>query len=258
MEIPVSQYLDKAALRDGVDAADIYLGQRAFRAIYSVYGSTKGDGWDKLDALMAAFDPVICFNSDTANVGFLPLTYFRPTASISTWPTSTYPYGIPLQMYIRPAAPPSYPTLKRAAGGTKGVSFRVSVPLMARDPRQYLQTTVSISVTTASQNTTATHRGTHPVFPSLSFTVSGAGSSAARFFVNNGSVRLDLATTTTGTFTLDWATGQILDSNNDLANRLFSSAFTQVFGQIEGGGSQVVIENTTNLTGTLTWREAWL
>lgn len=254
-------YFDKLALQDGMDAADVYLAQRTVNIDAAVYGSTVGAAWDVMESLLGAFDPVNAFDEDPDEAGFLPFDYYRPTANVVTWPTSAYPNGIPMRMYLRPSGAPSYPVPLEASVGVngKGMALRTTIRMIAKDPRQYLQTTQSITLSTASSDQTATHRGTHPTFPVLTFSLSAAGHSAARFLVQDASVRLDLSTTTTGTFTLDFATGQITDANGALANRLYSGAFTQVFNPILGGGSRVRLTEQNGISGgSFVWREAWL
>ena len=120
--IGVTQYLDKKALQDGMDANDVYENARQINLIVGVYGSTKGSFWDNLQTLLSAFNPTIAYNADTANVGFIALDFFQPTADISTWPTSTYPHGIPLRFYGRPAALPRYAIERKAtSGGERGL-----------------------------------------------------------------------------------------------------------------------------------------
>jgi hypothetical protein len=256
-QIPAIGYLDKSALRDGMDAADVYLAGRTFGIDAAVYGTTQGDAWDLMEGLMSAFDPINAYDADSDNDGFIAFDYTRPTANVATWPVSTYPNGIPMRMYLRPDGPPTFPVEVNVA--IKGYALRTTIRLLARDPRQYLQTTQSISINNSSADVTATHRGTHPVYPILTFSMSAAGSTAARFLIEQQSVRLDLSTTTTGTFTVDWEFGTIKDENDDLANRLFNSSFTQGFHPIFGGGSRFLRENQTGISGgSLVWREAWL
>lgn len=160
-DIEVAAYAEKRALQDGVDASDVYLGRRRIAMIVSVYGSTRGDFWDKTQDLLAAFSPTIAYTADSANLGFLPLDFYQPTADIVTWPTSAYPNGIPLRYYARPSLIPTYEINRDTDGGTAGIGltkkFRVS--LVCRDPRKYAQTE------TTSQTTTLTNNGDYPTIP---------------------------------------------------------------------------------------------
>ena len=99
-------YTEKRALQDGLDASDVYLGGRLFRTVVTAYGSTKGHFWDKSQDLFEAFNARIAFDADSANRGFLAFDFFQPTADLVTWPTATFPSGIPMRHYVRPVTSP--------------------------------------------------------------------------------------------------------------------------------------------------------
>ena len=48
--VPIIGYIDKRALRDGVDAADTYLGTRSLNIVCGVFGTSTGDLGDKVQA----------------------------------------------------------------------------------------------------------------------------------------------------------------------------------------------------------------
>lgn len=260
-EIDVSQYLDKRSVKDGLDAADVYLGGRRVRLIYSVLGSTKGRAWDNLTALEAAFSPVLAYNADSANLGFLALDYYRPTANISTWPTSAYPHGIPMRLYARPLAPPRWDVSRITTGGAsaKGAGFRVELNLICRDPRQYLQSLTQVTMT--SNTATATYRGNYPTLPIITFLVTAAGSTATtRLGIGSQYVPLILsnASTAGSPYTIDFSTGQITDANGALANSLFATSDTISFPPVQSGSTYWVSGSFTGLgTRTLKYREAF-
>lgn len=259
--IDVSQYLDKRAVKDGLDAADVYLGGRHAHLIVSVMGSSKGRMWDNLEALEAAFSPVLAYNADTAALGFLALDYFRPTANISTWPTSAYPSGIPMRLYARPFQPPRWRIGKidSHARTGKGASLRVEIDLICRDPRQYLQTQAQVSMTTATQ--TATYRGNYPTFPIITFSLSAAGSTATtRFGIGSVYVPLILsgASTSSGPYSIDFEKGEITDAAGASVAGLFATSDTISFPQIQSGSTYWLGGSTTGLSApTLNYREAF-
>lgn len=253
-------YLDKKALDDGMDATDVFLGARTVLIDAAVYGSTQGDMWDTVGDLMSAFDPVVAYNANTAARGFIPLTFYRPTADIVSWPTSVAAYtdGIPLHMNLRPVRLPTWGASTGNTGGQAdlGGAIPVSIAMIARDPRIYHTAQVSLTVTTASQ--TATHRGGHPSWPFLTLTVSGgSGPSAVRVATDGYSVRVNLSTLTTGTFSLNYATRHITDSNGSSRDDLFDTSTTQEFAPVQPGGSVVNGYSLTNVTIGYAWREAW-
>lgn len=159
--IEVAQTFEKRALRDGADASDVFLGKRSVRLVVSAYGSTKGDFWDKAQDLLAAFSPTLALNADTAQLGFLPFDFFQPTADISTWPTSTYPNGIPLRMYLRPVSIAGQVMDRDTDGGiaSLGLAKKFTIGLVARDP---LKVAINGTSSTASSYT---NKGDTPVYP---------------------------------------------------------------------------------------------
>ncbi len=254
--VGVDAFVDKRALQDGVDASDIYLGARNVTISAGVYGSTRGDAFDRLQDLLAAFSPRLAYNADSANLGFLPFKFYQPTADIATWPTSAYPNGIPLQMYLRPSAPPRYPVRRQETGGQpgKGLSFAVTLQMLARDPRKYLQSTVSQSIATTAQ--TAAHRGDYPTYPVISWSVATTGSSLFSITIAGQSVGVDLGAASTGSFTLDYASRSLVDaSGTSFAGKIQPGAR---FPEIQPGGSTVVCANNGGVISLVaTYREAF-
>lgn len=255
--IGVTQYLDKKALQDGMDAYDVYENARQVNLVVGVYGSTKGSFWDNLQTFLAAFNPVLAYNADTANLGFLSLAFYQPTAITGTWSTASYPNGIPMQLYCRPSAPPSYDIPKAATSGdaNKGLATNATLQLICRDPRKYLQTQAS-QVVTLSANT-ATNRGDYPTWPIFTFSLSASGNSSLTLTVGGGSVFIDMSSKSTGTFTMDFAKRMLTDSNGTNLNGLITG--NTVFSQVQPG--QVTTYSMTNSTGissiTIKFYEAW-
>ncbi len=56
--VPLIGYIDKRALRDGVDAADTYLGTRSLNIVCGVFGTSTGDLGDKVQAVLDAMRPI--------------------------------------------------------------------------------------------------------------------------------------------------------------------------------------------------------
>lgn len=249
-------FVEKRALQDGLDASDVYLAGRLFRLVVTAYGSSQGQLWDKAQDLFEAFNPRIAFDADTANLGFLPFDFYQPTADISTWPTSTYPNGIPMRYYMRPVSTPQYVVRRDADGGVAaaGKSKPFNITLLARDPRKYLQSTVAASITTATQ--TVSYRGDFPTFPVITVSFSAAGSSAFTLTVNGEALVINLSGETNGGFlSIDYAKGTIVNSGGVSKWSLVTSAgsFTEI-----DVGSTFSRANTTAITGTtLTYREAF-
>lgn len=253
--VDVAQYVDKRALHDGVDAQDVYLGARTISGIVTAYGSSAGDFWDKAQGFLAGFSPTLGYAADTANIGFLPFDFYQPTADLATWPTLTYPSGIPLRYYCRPSAPPHYAITRDDQGGAAalGLAKPLRFSLVARDPRKYLQTSTVVAITTATQ--TAVYRGDYPTFPIVAFHISAAGHSAFTVTIDGGVVVLNLSAASVGTYTLDYATGSLTDTNGASKASLITSVTR--LSTIKSG-STFVMANATSVTScTLTYREAF-
>lgn len=228
----VDGYLEKRANQDGLDASDIYLGARRVTAILSVYGSTKGDYWDKAQDVLAAFSPTIAYNADTANLGFLAFDFYQPTADISTWPTSAYPSGIPMRFYLRPSAPPAWASRRDEQGGVsgKGLSKQMRLSLVARDPRKYVQTAsvITIASGTASASSSATYLGDYPTTGTA--TITSASTTGNVVYTIAGSaftVTLDAASTA---YTLDLAAKTFSKAGTIAMNLLVANASWPTLG----------------------------
>lgn len=254
-QIDVSAYFDKRGQIDGLDAADVYLGGRRASLIVGVFGSSLGDFWDKTQDLLSALNPTIAYDADTANLGFLPLAFYQPTADTTTWPTATYPDGIPLQYYFRPAGAPSFDIVRDADGGraTGGMSKTFVIPLIARDHRKYLQTQTTATMSTATA--TATYRGDYPSFPIVTFSITSAGSSAFTITIDGSAIVLNLSAAVAGTYTLNYDTKQLLDSTGASKASLFSSVTT--FKPIRSGTTHSITNTSGGLTCSMTYREAF-
>lgn len=195
-DIEVAAFAEKRALTDGIDASDVYLGRRRIGMIVTPYGTSRGDFWDKLQDLLAAFSPTLAYGSDTSSLGFLPLNFTQPTEA------GAYPNGIPMRMYVRPATPPAYTIRRDELGGddARGLSLPVRLSLVARDPRKYLQstTTISISSGTTSVSTQTTYEGDYPTGEATVTIISGAttGTATLRIEGSDFEITIDAASTT--------------------------------------------------------------
>lgn len=257
----ITGYFDKSALKDGMDSGDVYLGRRIIDIRASVFGSSKGDGFDRLQAFLAAFSPRLAYNGNTANEGFAPFNFYTPTADISTWPTSSNPNGIPMRFYARPSALPTWSVRRDASGGVaaNGIAFDVTAQLVAKDPRKYHQTQTTLTLSTSSQ--TATPKGDYPTWGAVVVTKSATGGSATfTIVIGTSTTIVDLSSSTGSTYTLD------------LEHRLFylgslgpplGTSRMQWCSQLEveeidPGGTVAYIVNDTNISSAvLYYRHAW-
>jgi hypothetical protein len=251
--IDVVQKIDKRALQDGLDAQDVFLGGRHISAIVTALGSTQGDFWDRAQVLLSTFSPTLAYASNTANLGFLALDFFQPTANIATWPTSAYPNGIPLRYYCRPYAVPSYAEHRNDEGGvaTKGLAKAFSVSLIARDPRKYVQTQQVVTIGTSVS--TATNRGDYPVLPQITIS---SGTATGLMTVTIGSSVFTVNVDQTGgyDYVLD-CQAQTLRKNGVLTMYLLSAG--SAFPSLPAGGTAISRTAVGNATASMAYRDAF-
>jgi hypothetical protein len=138
---------------------------------------------DRFELLAVAFDPALAsLNNPTVN-GFLAFDF-----SVLTEDTATnYPDGIiPSRYYARALKPPD--PMDARDGGT---ARAFELTMLCRDPRRYLQSTVTL----AGAGTFANTKADYISWPTITITMSGAGS--ATYQLANSTVgrtlRLDLS-----------------------------------------------------------------
>ncbi len=277
--VDVTGYTDAKALQDGLDAADVYQKSRTVTIQAEVLGASKGEVWDYVQEFLDAFNPRIAYDSDTASKGFLPLAFRQPTIDTATW-TAGY---IDMEMLLRPAAPPRYSAnrLKTADGG-RGFSVPVSAQMLASDPRKYViasstytykgrspgaptisydyTQTVALSTATAA----LTYRGTYPVSPLISVSISTATATAFTITFTKGSaqsfvVSINAATLSAAvvpvTYVLNLAdrTLVVASTGEDRSDAINA---TSTFGEVSAGWSAYT-SSAAAVTATLYWREAF-
>lgn len=263
--VATDAYYDGTANQDGTDTSDIFARSRTISIQGAVYGTSKGQLFDKLQSVSAAFHPVIAYNADSANLGLLPLKFRQPTIDTTTW-TAGY---IPMQFNVRPTAPPAYRLNRmRTADDGRGVSVPFSVNLIAVDPAKYHQSQVSQSLTTTS--TVITYRGDLYSWPIVTFSLSANGSSAFIIRTPTMSVSINLSSASHVNPTMrDWlldtrtrtlvqgATAWSLAHNHYLVrNDLL--AIDSTFGVIDTG-DYAYVGAPTGMSGaiSLKYYEAW-
>jgi hypothetical protein len=251
-------HVEKRALQDGLDASDVYLAGRLFRLIVTPYGTSKGDFWDKAQELMSTFNARVAYESNTAIKGFLHFDFYQPTADISTWPTSTYPSGIPMRYYMRTVSSPEYVIERDRDGGdgARGHSKPFTITLLARDPRKYLQETQEVSITSSTQ--TVTYRGDYPTFPIITFSLTNTGNSAFTLQVNGRSLVMDTTSLSTGTIEIDFARRTLIgQASGDSKYALVTSTAEGFFSEIDVGSTYRRDNGTGISSSTMTFREAF-
>jgi hypothetical protein len=126
--------------------------------------------YERTSELRAAFDPSICYRDSPTTDGAHQLAFSEATTD-----TSTYPSGrIPLQYWARPVQQPWLTERLNEEGNKENMRL----VLLAADPRSYEQTEQSLTLTPASPSGSVTNRGNAAAPVKVTYTMSGAGSSA--------------------------------------------------------------------------------
>jgi hypothetical protein len=167
-------YREKRANDDGFDASDVHLGFRRVRLAGAIYGESRGDLWDRMQALRVAFTPTLAFKEAPGDYGFMPLTFTQHTRLTGDWPDGT----MELQMLFRADRQPQFTvSFDRLSGHDEnGFSMEWSVTGWCRDPRIYVQTAQINAMSGTSGSGTLINRGDYPAPLNLSLLVSTAGS----------------------------------------------------------------------------------
>lgn len=245
-------YLEKKALADGLDANDIFLGARRLDIDVSVYGSTRASFFDRADEFLAAFHPTLAYANETAVLGFRAFKFRQPTTDTASWSQGS----IPMQMNLRPVAPPTYSIERDSSGGeiTKGMGRLFKVSLIARDPRKYAQETVDI---TQNSSTLSSYRGNYFTPPQISWTMVSTGVSNFTITIDGIAVVVDMSGESSGSWILDYARKR-LTKDTVGQPQLIDLTATEGWPEVKRN-STYVRSGTTGSTGTtLTYREAWV
>lgn len=209
---------------------------------------------DRERALLAAFDPALCYRDSMTSEGAYPLSFSEPTTD-----TTTYPSGwIPLRYYCRPDARPRV-TEKLSDGAVR----YFDLGLVAGDPRAYEQTEQTLSLTPGSPTGNVVNNGTVPAPLKATITMSGAGNAAftitrsgVAFIVNlSGMVNNDIVIVLFETCG-PYGNGKLV-TKNGTSNFALKTSAASTWLDVPVGTTSFTITNTTNVTScALAWYSA--
>jgi hypothetical protein len=163
-------YTQKRSQDDGMDASDVYMGQRRIDLIGTVYGQTIAELFDKLQDIRTVLTPTVAYALDAPDHGFIPLTFSLPTMD-SNFPSAagdgTAPYVRDLEFRARPLGQPQF-SIRRDTGAFNGegsgrggaITWRAS--LMCADPRMYVRPDIWVPFTGPVTGAPIVNRGDYP------------------------------------------------------------------------------------------------
>ena len=210
---------------------------------------------DRERAMLAAFDPELCYRDSPSTDGAYAFDFSEPTTDTTTYPTGR----IPSRYYVRPMGSPQM-SERIGDGGVR----RYAMGLIAADPRCYEQTEQTDVMTPGDPWGSTLNRGTVPAPLKVTILMAGAGSND--FQLDNGmgtTLHLDLTTTSAGQSVVlvmetcgPYGRGRYITKAGAEAFSLKTSAAT-TWLYVPVGSKVWVIVNHTNVTScTLSWYSA--
>jgi hypothetical protein len=236
------------------DGTEIYRA-RKIRLVVSIAGTIRSTTiagmYDKIKALMAAFDPAKASHENPTTQGFLAYDFSTPTLN-----TTTYPTGLVSCRYYARARTLYVPTISEYSGQS---SF-FTLELEMADPRRYEQTQATLA-----GDGTATNRGDYRTWPTLTITCTGAGSATytttrtgTGLAATTKALVLDLSTCLNGdVVTVDMANKRIQRTRTAVTTDVPSLYASGVYFELEPVAQTITVTNTSNTTSSHAWRHAY-
>lgn len=195
---------------------------------------------DKERAMLAAFDPYLCYLDSPASDGAYAFDFSEPTTDTGNYATGR----IGLRYYCRPT---ERPAMDERIGENGWRGFALS--LLAPDPRCYEQTLGSLTLTPGAPTGNVINKGNVPSPLQITLTMSGNGSAS---FTINGFV-LNLAACGASTIVVNMETcgpfgrgRRVTKGGVDAFSLKTSSVSTWLTAPV--GTTSFTITNTTNVT----------
>lgn len=201
--------------------------------------------YDKKKALIAQTDPALLVYKDAANFGLINFDFSVPTAD------SSYASNlVPSRYIVRPRIASIPPDSE-----FHGFASFYTVELMVPEARRFLQTTSSL----AGGGTLDNSKADYPSWPTITITMSGAGS-ATYTIQRTGTYTIKslvlnlLGTVNTDVVVVDMRLKKITKNGTETPSLYVSGDFWDV----EPTSQTVTITNGTNATTSTVWRRAFV
>lgn len=208
-----------------------------------IRAATWGALYDRIEDVAAAFDPDAVSRDNPDTFGFLAYDFDVPTADAVNFPTGL----MPCRYYVR-AEEAFEPPISQYAG----IAVPFQLPLLAADPRRYLQSVSQLNGAGSADNSIASAWS----WPTLTIAMTGAGNAA--FTISNtesaGSLVLNLSGRINGDSVAVDMERRSIKVNGVGVPSLYVSGD---FWHMEPGANTIAVVNGTNASPTLTWRSAF-
>lgn len=233
--------------REGLHAltgGDLGIGNEVFRTIslvVKIKNSTGEAFHDALSAFLRAFNIEEAQYDSPSTEGVSAIDFYTPTAYSGTGVASP----VREKFLARPAAAPAY--IERPHDGLTCV---MAASLVCPDPRRYLYTATSVVLSGSTWTGALPNWNTtmgRKVYPVITVVLSGAGHDSMTFSDGTTNLVCDFSAETSGTFTIDMATGLIKKGTTKKAY-IRTSGVNTYWGIPAGGVASAAVTNRTNVT----------
>lgn len=244
-DISQIQQRDQRDALQALTGGDFGSGNDVFRFI-SLLGKIKASTGEKLEDAIASIARVGSLEEaildSPSTMGASAFDFYTPTEVAATGIASP----VREKLIARPANPMAW--IERAHDS---LTAQFGLSLVCADPRRYLYTATSVVFSAGAGWTQAlpnwnTTQG-RKVYPTVTVVLSGAGHASMTFSDGTTSLVCDFSGETSGTFTIDMATGRILKGTTEKAYIRTSSVNTY-WGIPAGGVAAAAVTNRTNVT----------
>lgn len=171
-DVDVTQYTEKRAQQDGIDASNVFFGQRRIRIAGTLYGTTRALFFDKLNDFRVAFNPTLAYRESPADKGYRPMYWSVPTNRTSEFPANEID-----QMVMALPHRVQYVIDRDQTGGkdTDPLGMRWQVLMVCKDPSISAQVPQYVAFTpTINAVGNFTNRGSYHAPLNMLFEVTGA------------------------------------------------------------------------------------
>ena len=227
---------------EGLIVGPIYKSGKVYALEGMIRHATYAGLHDLIASFSNTFDPGRLNHAYPSTFGFKELDFDVPTAD-----TSNFADGLAeSRLYVRPLVPPD-PQLDQMIG----LSVPFTLQLLLREPVRYIQ-----GQTSRTGAGTLTMAGNHPTWPTVTITMSGAGSDT--FAIGNSTegktLTLDLSGRSNGeVVTIDMLNRRI-EVDGVLHQELFVSGD---YWHLHAGANTITVANGTNASAVVAARAAF-